>query len=288
MAQKHVQGIIDFFKGDFWNNFVTNHLHHPDDAVYHAHIYVDTSIHPDSMHPITYAYWKSKGLPIDRVIDPQAPKAHVAALHGVHPWGMPTYDYFFRFNKDAVIAPMPADCAEAENGHNQLSWGKKYQDNFLEQFKFKAVAQAEDEQIRAYFRSKHWKEVLEHVLDPNIMHCHANYVINFDPKVLELFAREELAKIGWRVEKVLPCVYDVHGSYTGKNVFLVGYPEKVFDMCWKYDPDTVIKVADTTWVYDEQAGFDLWYRPWYDEIIDTDDFYKLTDEEIAEVIASFK
>jgi hypothetical protein len=287
MAKKHVQGIINFFNSEFWNDFVDNHLHHPDEVVYHAHIYIDTCIHPDSMHPIMYAYWKAKGRPIDRVIDPQAPKPHVAALHGVHPAGLPAFDYFFRYNKDAVIEPMPENIPEAEAGHNKLSWGKKYQDNFVKQFDFKVVGEEEDEMIHAYFRTKHWKEVMENVMNPAIMHCHANYVINFDPKILELYAREELAKIGWRVEKVVPCVYDVKGTYTGKNVFLVGYPEKVFDMCWKYDPNVVIKSADTPWIYGVDEGFDNWYRPWYDEILAADDFYKLTDEEIAEVIKSF-
>jgi hypothetical protein len=289
MSKKHVEGIIDFFKSDFWNDFVDNHLHHPNgDVVYHAHIYVDTSIHPDSMHPITYAYWKAKGLPLDRCIDPQSPKDHVGALHGIHPPGLPGFDYFFRYNKDAIIEPMPTNVPEAEIGQNQLSWGKKYQDEFVRQFHFKVVGEEEDELIRAYFKTKHWKETLANVMDSRIMHCHANFEINFDPKIFELYVRKALREIGWKLDKVVPCVYLVRGKYTGKNIFSVRWPEKVFDTCWKYNPNMVIHPAEEPWIYDRDPGFDNWYRPQLDKVLEADDFYRLTESEIAEVITSFE
>jgi hypothetical protein len=288
MARKHVEGVTEFFKSEFWNDFVDNHLRHKDEVVYHAHIYVDTCIHPDSMHPITYAYWKSKGLPLDRVIDPQSPKEHVGALHGIHPIGLPGFDYFFRYNKDVVIGPMPTNVPESEQGHNKLSWGKRYQDEFVKQFDFKVVGEEEDAQIRAYFYTKHWKETITNVMNPQIMHCHANFEINFDPKIFEIYTRYALAEIGWRVEKVVPCVYLVRGKYTGKNVFLVGCPEKVFDTCWKYNADVVLRPAEEPWIYDRDPGFDNWYRPQLDAVLDADDFYRLTDGEVAEVITSFK
>lgn len=288
MSAKHVQGVIDFFKGEFWNGFIDNHLHYRNDTVYHAHIYIDTCIHPDSMHPIMYAFWKARGFPIDRAIDPQSPKPKVAALHGIHPAGHPPFDYFFRFNKDVVVGPMPPELPEAEKGRNQLSWGKKSQEEFIKKFDFKVVGPEEDKIIRDYFLSKHWKETLENVMNPKIMHCHANFYLNFEAKILELYVRQELAKIGWRVDYAFPSVYDVRGEYTGKVIYLVGYPEKVFDTTWRYDPDVVLKPAEDTWIYGKDVGFDNWYRPMYDEIIDANDFYKMTDLEIAEVIASFK
>jgi hypothetical protein len=287
MAKKHVQGVIDFFNSEFWNDFVDNHLRHPGEVVYHAHIYADTNIHPDSLFPITYAYWKAKGFPITRTIDPMSPKAHVGALHSIHPIGLPAFDFFYRFNKDVVFGPMPPELPEAEKGHNKLSWGKKYQDDFVKQFDFKVVGEEEDEQIKAYFRTKHWKETIANVMNPQIMHCHANFEINFDPKIFELYTRQALAEIGWRVEKVVPCVYDVKGKYTGKNVFLVGYPEKVFDTTWKYNPNVVIRSAEEHFIHGREPGFDNWYRPQLDEILAADDFYKMTNEEISEVIGSF-
>ena len=73
-----------------------------------------------------------------------------------------------------------------------------------------------------------------------------------------------------------------------KNTFIVGYPEKVFDTCWKYNPDVVIKPAETDWIYGEDPGFDIWRRPLLDEVLAAHDFYRLTDSEIADVLSSFK
>ncbi|MCL2380087.1 MAG: hypothetical protein FWC64_00670 [Treponema sp.] len=289
MAKNHVDGIISFFDGEFWNDFVDNHISHPDgDVVYHAHIWLDTNIHPDSMFPIMYAYWKAKGHPLDRAIDPMSPKPHVGSLHGCHPIGLGNFDYFYRFNKDVVIGPMPPHLPEAELGHNKLSWGKKYQDEFVKQFQFKVVGEEEDAMIRAYFKTKHWKEFIAHIMDPQVMHCHANFEINFDPKIFELHTREEFKKMGWRLDLVVPCVYVVQGKYTGKNVFLAGHPEKVFDTCWKFNPDVVIKPAEDNWIYGQDPGFDIWRRSLLSDVLSANDFYRLTDSEIAEVIASFK
>lgn len=288
MAKEHVQGIIDFFKGEFWNDFVENDLVHKDEVVYHAHIYLETNVHPESLHPIMYAYWEAKGKPINRAIDPMSPKTHVAALHGVQPEGLPAFDFFIKYSKDHVLAPMKADDPLAEEGHNKLSWGKNYQDEFVKQFDFKVVGPQEDEEIRKYFKSKHWKEVKDHVMDPNIMHCHANYEISFDPKIMEMFAREELGKMGWVIDTVYPCVYNVRGQYTGKNVFFLRHPEKVFDMTWRFNPDVVMKPSDAEWIFGDDRGFDIWRRPLYDAVLEENEFYHLTDDEIKEVIDSFK
>jgi hypothetical protein len=288
MASKYAQGVIDFFKGEFWNDFVDNHLKHPDERVFHAHIYVDTCLHPDPLHTIMYAWWQAKGFPIDRAIDPMSPKPHVGALHGIHPTGYPGFDFFFRYNKDTVLGPMPPELPEAEAGQNKLSWGKKYQDDFLKQFDFKAVGPDEDVLIRNYFQSKHWKETIANIVDPNVMHCHANFKLNFDPKIFELFVSEELKRMGWRINFVVPCVYSVKGVYTGKNVFHMGYPEKVFDTTWKYEPDTVLKPADDAWIYGEDPGFDIWRRPLYDTVLAENPYYTLTDDEVKDVLASFE
>ena len=288
MSKKdYVQGIIDYFKGDQWTSFMKDHLTHPDEEVYHAHIYFDTSVHPDSLYPIVSAYFESQGMPLDRKIDPQSPKPEVGGLHGIHPSGQQHFDWFFRFNPDVVLAPMPPDSKYAEHGSNLLSWGKNYQDDFVEQFSFKTVGPDDDEEIRKYFLTKHWKRTLEYVVNPQVTHAHANVEINFDPKILELFANEALAKIGWTVEKVVPCVYDVKGEYTGKIVYLLGHPEEMFDICWKYNPDVVIRPAIEPWITDT-PGFDVWWLDNYEKVLSGGDYYKLSEDEINQVIRSFK
>ena len=286
MAQKHVQGVIDFFKGAHWENFITNHLSYPDSEkeLYHSHIYVDMSVHPASLHPIMQAFWEKKGYPLERCIDPQSPKPNQGGLHGCAPTGVTNFDFFFRYNKDAILEAMPLDAKESEHGHNALSWGKDYQDEFCKKFQFKTVGPREVEDIKAWFRSKHWKECLEQVMKPNVTHCHCNVELNFDPAIIMAYAIQDLATKGWVVDRAYPSVYDVNGTYTGKTVYLVGHPEKVFDICWKYNPDVTIQRATEDWIFNT-PGFDTWYIDSYNKVLDDGDFYLMTQKEIDEVIA---
>ena len=288
MAQKHVQGVIEFFKGDHWQSFIKNHLSYPhsEKDLFHSHIYVEMNVHPTSLYPIMYAFWQKKGYPMERCIDPQAPKPKQAGLHGCAPTGVTDFDFFFRFNKDVVLGAMPLDAPEAEYGHNALSWGKDFQDEFYKKFAFKAVGPREVAEIKAWFRSKHWKECLMHTMNPTVTHCHCNVELSINPDVLTAYAIQDLASRGWVVERALPSVYDVKGTYTGKTIYLVGYPEKVFDICWRYNPDVTIRRATESWIFDT-PGFDNWYISSYNKVIEDGDFYMMTDDEIKEVIASF-
>ena len=255
MAKKHVQGVINYFHSDHWMDFIKNHLSYPDSEKesYHAHIYVDVSVHPASLHPIMYAYWEKIGYPMERCIDPQSPKPKQGGLHGCCPLGVTNYDFFFRYNEDAILEPMPPEAMEAEHGYNALSWGKDYQNEFYKRFDFKAVGPREISIIKAWLRSKHWKECFANVMNPEITHCHCNVELNFDPGIIMVYAIEDMASKGWIVERVYPSVYDVHGTYQGKIVFLVGHPEKVFDICWRYNPDVTIQRATRGWILDRKS-----------------------------------
>ena len=289
MKKNYTAEIIKYFKSNQWKNFMTNHLVHPDEEVYHAHIYCDSSVHPDSMRKVMFAYFDAIGHPLTRRIDPVSPKPGQAGLHSVYPENLPHFDMYMRFNPDVVFEAMPPKAKEAEHGQNALSWGKKYQDDYLAEknYQFKTVGPAEDKIIENYFLGKHWKETLVNVLREEVVHCHSNVEINFDPKILEIAACKALAKIGWTVERVVPCVYDVHGVYTGKIVFLLGNPEEVFDICWKYNPEVVLCRAREGWVFPE-AGFDNFMITPYLEVLKAADFYHLTDTELAEIVNSFR
>ncbi len=291
MSQREVQGIIDYFKGPHWTNFITRHLVHENDDVYHAHIYVDTCVDPGSLRTLMAAYWEAQSLPLVRRMDPISPKPDVIAMHSVTPTDRPAFDFFMRYNPEVVLSEMPAEDPHAEQGYNALSWGRDYQNEFLKNkgHQFKVVGPSEDAYIRKFFQGKQWKECIEHVLDEKIVHCHMNVEIGFDPKILELFAREALAKMGWTVERAVPSVYEVKKVYTGKIIFLLGHPEEVFDICWKYNPDVVIRRAAEGW-QTEEKGFDLFYVKKYWDIVEKekDNYYYLTEEELQAVISSFR
>ena len=287
MREKLVKGIANYFNtNEQWLNFIKNDLSYPhsERELYHSHIYVDMSIHPTSMHPIMSAFWKKQGYPLERCIDPQSPKPKQGGLHGCCPTGVTNFDFFFRYNKDAILAPMPPEADEAEHGFNALSWSKEYQDEFYKDFHFQAVGPREVAKIKSWFKSKHWKECLEQVMDPGVTHCHCNTELSFDPGIIMAYAIEDLASKGWVVERAYPSVYDVHGTYQGKIVFLVGYPEKVFDICWRFNPEVTICRATEGWIF-PTPGFDTWYYTGYQGVIDNAEFISLTDEEINAAIS---
>ena len=291
MAQKHVDGIIEFLKSDFWNDFVDNHLQHPDEEVYHAHIYGDTCIHPESLKQVLSYYFDGIGHPLSRRIDPVSPHPGQVGLHTVYPRGYAHFDMFNRFNADVVLGPMPPEAPEAEHGHNALSWGKKYQDWYLGQkkYQFLTVGPREEAEIKEFFLGKQWKEMRSYVHEQSAVypHVHMNVEISFDPKILEIYAREALAKMGWTVERIVPCVYDVHGEYRGKLVFVLGNPEEVFDIAWLYNPNVVICRAQEGWIYD-LPGFDLFSKENYNNVLNAGGFYTLTDDELKQIAAFCK
>lgn len=301
MREELVNGIIDYFKGPHWTDFMENHLvREYGEEVYHVHIYVDTMLHPESLSQLIDLYFKSINRPLTRSMDPQQQREGVASIHGIHSLGCPHWEMIFRFNKDTVLGPMPTDCKEAEHGRNLLSWDRTEINEFQRKFPFKAVGPREDAEIQEYFLSKHWKDTLTIIMDPTVTHVHPNVEINFDPKVLELYMRQAFAKIGWTVEKTIPCIFDMktcvrdkhlaendpRNAYVGKIGFLLGHPEKQFDVAWLFNPDVTIRPAQEPCISDT-PGFDVWRMKNYDAFLDANPYAKLTQDEIAAVAAWF-
>lgn len=99
-----VKGISGFFKGRYWGEFMERHLvRREGEEVYHAHLYVDTCIHPDSMYAILPAYFESIGRPLDRSMHAQSPRSRLGCIHGIHPVGCPHWEFIFRYNKETVL-----------------------------------------------------------------------------------------------------------------------------------------------------------------------------------------
>ncbi|UOA32846.1 hypothetical protein DSM110093_02653 [Sulfitobacter sp. DSM 110093] len=280
----HAKAVADYLASDHWNGFLKD----LEGDVWHSHIYADTCIHPDSLNTVIEAYFAKRGQPLLRRIDYLTPSAtsKVAALHNLHPDGLPHFDLFFRFKAGCALAPMAPE--RAQDGRNILHWGKAVLDDFHQQFPFKIVGVKEEEEIRRYFKSRHWKDTLNMIMDPDIIHLHCNLVINFDPKILELLAREALAAQGWTIDKVVPNIFNVHGTYKGKLVFLGTHPERVYDIGWEFAPDTLIAPADKPWSRnDVPIGFDLCFTSEFDRLIASQDFVTLSDEEIQSIIRTF-
>ncbi|RGY98423.1 hypothetical protein [Clostridium sp. AM58-1XD] len=303
MREHLVKGVSDYFRGRQWCDFMEHHLiRNYGEEVYHAHLYVDTSIHPDSMYSIIPAYFEAVNRPLDRSMHAQSPRNQLGCIHGIHPTGCPHWEMIFRFNEDAVLEAMPESAPESEHGKNVLSWDRECMNQFTNDIPFKVVGPREEEAIRTYFNSWHWKKALQYVADDSVTHVHPNFEISFDPKILEIYAIEAMRKIGWTVERAVPCVFDIEGlirkkklteddpirsyRYMGKICFTLGHPEKMFDFAWLFNPEVTIRPAQRAWI-SETPGFDVFYKDNYDEVIAGFPYIRLTEDEIREVIKTF-
>lgn len=283
-----VSTIANYFQSDHWHNFLDFHVSNPDEEIWHSHLYLNTSIYPDSLVPIVEGYFAAKGHELVRCIDFLTPKpeSNLGALHNIHPKGLPHFDLFFRFNQDVILEPMPVELAE--QGQNALSWGKRYMDEFYSRFAFQAMGPTEEKELDDYFTSRHWKDTLNLILEPDIIHLHCNLRLGIDPKILELKAREAFTQQGWTLDKVVPNVFQVQGEYRGKLVFLGRHPELVYDLGWQFDPNVIIAPSYEPWARDDvQPGFDLCFTSEFKDLIAENPYIQLDASEINDVIAQF-
>ncbi len=283
MRKDLVNGVLDYLKSDHWNDFLASLQQDEDNKVWHAHIYAYSSIHPESMNEVLEGYFRKQGRELIRGIDFLTPGPGVGALHNVHPKGLPHFDLFFRYNSDATFEPM--DKEQAESGKNVLIWDKAFMDEFYKKFEFQAVGPYEEQQIRDYFKSRHWKTALNLIMNPDVIHLHINLRLGVDPKILELIARDALREQGWTIDYVVPNVFNVQGEYTGKLVLIGTHPETIYDFGWKFDPNVIIEPDYEVWnVEDAPPGFDWCLTSQFNALIAKDNYIKLTDEEIKSIV----
>jgi len=275
--KKVIEKVVDYFRSDHWQNFL-NLLNDPPEEVYHAHFWMENAIEAHSLVKLMDRYLKKIGWEVDRKIDLMSGPGGPAGLHCVHPnggrdrWTL-TFDMFWYFNAESILAPSPPE--RGEMGKSFVWWGKTYMEDFLKKFQFRPVGKKEEKEIEGYFQSKHFKELLRHIPDFSITHMHANFEINFDPYIFKLYMRESLKEVGFRVQWTLPCVFHVPEGYRGKIVFLMTYPEVVWDIAWKFNPAVTIKPSEEVFIFDtNHPGFDM----------SKDSYIKLDDEEINDII----
>ena len=66
-----VAELVDYFQSSQWQNFMQM-LRQTDDPIYHIHIYVENSIHPDSLAKLFAGYHKRKGVELEQIYDTEA------------------------------------------------------------------------------------------------------------------------------------------------------------------------------------------------------------------------
>ncbi len=304
MVRKNVvESITDYFKSDQWHRFM-HMLTQTDDPMYHMHIYVENSIHPESLSKLFTAYHKLKGVPLDRGIQFSGLPG-IGMFINVQPVDSKTgrflanYELFWFYNPDVLIAPAEvrpdADLDKTPlykdvQEDNLWGWGKKFMDDYYKQFDFKCVGPHEEAEIREYFKSDHFKKWLRLIDDSPADHVHCNVEINFDPWILKMYAVEALEEIGQKIDWVIPNVFRVPSGYRGKLIFLCAHPEWQHDICWDYNPDVVIRPATKPFIgqrmpADGDITFDFNLHSDFEASLAEGEYVKLTDDEISEILS---
>lgn len=283
--------IVEYFNGEQWMETIRL-WKQTEEPVYHVHVFVDTCIQYKVLEKIMLKSMEKHGLVLDRKID-YVGNPGKGALHGVHPLKdgfAPLTDWFFAYSKDCYLKP--SDPSQGEGGKNLIWWGKEYMDQWFSQFDFKCVGYDEECEIQKYFKSYQWKKLgyyIPRFRELGISHLHCNVEINFDPKVLDMFARREMEKMGWVIANATPCVYKVNGQYRGKITYSMAYPQEVFDIAWKYNEEVVIRPSTEAFVFPEDPWFDIIYDDAFDETaVRAGEYYELTDEELTYVYDNLK
>lgn len=268
-----------FAASDHWHR-LCGALQDPDPKGTHIHAYVDTSVHPDSLEAIMCGYLERLGCASSRKIDHMAPKAGMGSLHGVEPKGKPHFDFQWFFKPDVGLKA----CDGGESGCNLLIWNRWYINQFCNQFPFRTPGPAEERAAEAYFTSDHFLKGLDFPVKPTTNHMHINVHTSLHPDVIQRHAEMALAKLGWKIYYTCPNVYLVQGKYQGKLVFMGKNPEVVFDIGWRFVPDTILKPALETWIFDTNPGYDVWTSQMLADVM-AHDYVRLSEGEVAEVLA---
>jgi hypothetical protein len=298
-----VESVAGYFKTDQWQKFMKM-LTQTDDPMGHMHIFVENSIDPVSLAKLFTDYHKQKGIPLDRGIQFSGLPG-VGMFINVQPTEAQTnrylanYELFWFYNTDGLIAPAEIrpglDLTNNPLGKdiqegNLHGWGKKFMDEYYKQFDFKCVGPLEENEIRKYFESDHFKKWIRLMFDSPADHVHCNVELNFDPGILKMYAVEALERVGLKVDWVIPNVFRVPSGYRGKLIFLGAYPEWQHDICWDYNPDVVIRPATRPFVgarmpADGDISFDFNLHSDFEKSLAAGEHVKLTDEEIKEILA---
>lgn len=260
---------------DHWRRLVAA-IQDPDPRNAHVHSYVYTSVHPDSLEALLRGFFKRRGWPIVRRINRIRPRPGVLALHGIEPEGKVHWDFHWLYKGNVGLAPAHG----VENGSNLLVWNRAYIDEFYKEFPFRHVDSDEKQELDDYFVSDHWQSGLEMVARPNVPHMHINVETSVHPEIVGQHALDSLHERGWEVHYLCPNAYMLHNQYVGKVVFMGKEPEKVYDIGWQFNPNVVIRPAETTWLFDERVGYDVMTSEQFDDEVAQNEYTRLTEYEI--------
>lgn len=270
-----------FRESDHWRRLIAA-IQDPQPRFAHAHIYVYTSVHPDSLEAILRGYFAARGWPISRRINRIRPKPNILALHGIEPAEKVHWDFHWLYQRDMGIAPAHG----VENGSNLLVWNKTYIDEFYRLFPFEKVGPQQESALQRYFTSDHWNTGLDIVAQPNVPHMHINIETTIHPDTIGRYAVDSLHERGWDVFYLCPNCYLLEDRYAGKIVFMGKEPEKVYDIGWKFNPKATIEPTNHTWLFPDRVGYDVMTSEQFENEVAANEYTLLNQKEIDEIVSN--
>ncbi|MFC1798998.1 hypothetical protein ACFLZL_04245 [Thermodesulfobacteriota bacterium] len=292
--EKIKQEVVDYFQSESWLTLIKLLKRDHHETIYHAHIFVDTSLHPYTFRKILFKYFDLIDMPVDRPIDFQMASVGNIMAHNIHPAGTFHFDLAFQYNSEVVLSPMPK--GSSFRGDNIQYWGEKETWDFINQYTFRPESKTDEDAVFDYFWSSDyrvsslWSEYKNFVLDRRMVHFHANIETSLHPDIIEKVTLKIIEKEGWKIQLTVPCIfYPSADRAYAKICFLMTDPMFNFDIAWEFNPDVVIRPSTKFFIQNIRPDFDLRYEEKEDELMATGDFMpELTKDELKEVEAALK
>lgn len=285
MNLDYPKGVAEYFRTNQWKYFTQ--LLQTLGQKSHIHLFVNTSLHPLSLERILKEYLIMRGWAVNRsneILKWSAP--NTGSLHGVHPHDMPHFDMIWRFVKNVVLEPMEEKLAE--QGKNVLYWDETYMHTFYRGYEWRSVGREEERAIHEYFKSAHWNNAFEIILDPDILHVHINVETCVHPHVLERYFLKGVEERKWKVLRTVPNVVLSSGTYYGKIMFLVSEPELSFDFSWFYNQNMILVPCKRQLLAYGNPEYLMVRKKEVDELIAQHEFVILDDTEIERCLRSIE
>ncbi len=250
--------IVGYFHTEQWQKLLRYLRGQGPEEFFHAHIYIDTSLHPNAFRRLLFKYFEVIGMPLDRPVDFQASNVGHDMLHNIHPsGGQFHFDLAWRLNEKLILAPMPAEVTF--QGSNLDFWSKSETYAFFDQFPLKKDIAAE--QVDQYFHTPQWEEIRHFVRDKSLVHFHANVETSVHPDLIRSAALRALKREGWVLQKDVHCIFYPRKDWKAAKIcLLMSDPMFNFDIAWTFNPDVVIRPSQKFFIQRIRPDFDLRYE----------------------------
>ena len=210
-------------------------------TVRHAHIYLDSILHPDSVRKVALGYLKAKGIPSERHPKLLSHGTGMMNVYYIQPPAMCHFELFLRYNQDVVIEPMAAEAARGNQSFDY--WDDAFMARYYTNYAFKPIGAAEEEAVQQYFQSPAWREIYATMAYEDERHVHSHCIVEtcLNPEDILPIGKAAIEKRGWIVDRAVSVVFGLQGHDQGKITYLLKEPEIVLELEWEFNPDVVIE-----------------------------------------------